>query len=312
MIGQNDNINLEILSRKKVVLGFYGLFYVAILVIIVAAGYSYLFKLESFSKGGLIPFGAQDTAKQSADLPFVKGTTTPPVDLVKEVVATPEKLAEGKKLYESNCASCHGPEGKGDGAAGKTLNPPPRNFHDLKGWTNGPQFSNMYKTLHEGIIARGMASYSNLKPEERINMILHIRTFLPDYPAIDKNETDAVDKAYSLSKGVKMPNQIPVQTATEKIIAETEALNRKIETVTSAILNDKTEKGAEIFRNISFDVKRSVTATANYPKWNDNETALVKFLSVNPETKGFKNSVSSINQDDLSVLFRYLNTVFSK
>jgi hypothetical protein len=288
------------------------LFYVAILVIIVAIGYSYLFKLESFSKSELIPFGVQDTAKREADLPFVKGTTTPPVDLVKEVVPSPEKLAEGKKLFESNCVSCHGPEGKGDGAAGKTLNPPPRNFHDLKGWTNGPQFSNMYKTLHEGITSRGMASYSNLKPEERINIILHIRTFLPDYPAIDRNETDAVDKAYSLSKGVKLPNRIPVKTAEEKIIAENELVNKKIETVTNTIINDKTEKGAGIFRNISFDIKRSVTVLANYPKWNENETALVKFLSVNPETKGFKNSVSSITQDDLSALFRYLNTLFAK
>jgi hypothetical protein len=312
MIGQNDNINLEILSRKKVLLGFYGLFYVAILVIIVAVGYSYLFKLETFSKDNLVPFGAQDTAKREADIPLVKGTVTPPVDLLKEVVSTPEKLAEGKKLFESNCVSCHGAEGKGDGVAGKTLNPPPRNFHDLKGWTNGPQFSNMYKTLHEGITSRGMASYNNLKPEERINIILHIRTFLPDYPAIDKNETDAVDKTYSLSKGVKLPNQIPVKTAEEKILAENDALNKKIETITNTIINAKTEKGAEIFRNINFDIKRSVTALANYPKWNDNETALVKFLSVNPETKGFKNSVSSITQDDLSVLFRYLNTLFSK
>jgi hypothetical protein len=109
-----------------------------------------------------------------------------------------------------------------------------------------------------------------------------------------------------------MPNQIPLKTAEEKIIAETEALNKKIETITNTVINDKTERGAEIFRNISFDIKRSVTALANYPKWNDNETALVKFLSVNPETKGFKNSVSSITQDDLSALFRYLSTSFSK
>jgi len=28
MIGQNDNINLEVKDKKKVILGFYGLFYV--------------------------------------------------------------------------------------------------------------------------------------------------------------------------------------------------------------------------------------------------------------------------------------------
>ena len=33
-------------------------------------------------------------------------------------------LAEGKKLAETNCASCHGPEGKGNGPAAAALPPP--------------------------------------------------------------------------------------------------------------------------------------------------------------------------------------------
>src|SRR5687767_12422463 len=34
-------------------------------------------------------------------------------------------LAEGRALYEKTCASCHGPSGKGDGVAGRGMNPPP-------------------------------------------------------------------------------------------------------------------------------------------------------------------------------------------
>lgn len=37
-------------------------------------------------------------------------------------------LAEGKRLYEQNCAQCHGVTGRGDGAAGQLLNPPPANI----------------------------------------------------------------------------------------------------------------------------------------------------------------------------------------
>jgi mono/diheme cytochrome c family protein len=33
-------------------------------------------------------------------------------------------LAEGKKLAETNCATCHGPEGKGNGPAAAALPPP--------------------------------------------------------------------------------------------------------------------------------------------------------------------------------------------
>jgi mono/diheme cytochrome c family protein len=217
----NDNINLEEYDRKKVILGFYGFFYVLLLVLIVIGGWVYLGNLEYFSRNKIIPLTLNtDTAKTTTDLPVIKGVTTPPVDLAKETVSTPEKIAAGKTLFDANCVTCHGAEGKGDGIAGKTLNPPPRNFTVLTGWTNGPAFSKMYKTLHEGITARGMASYNNLRPEERINIIHYIRTFNTGFPPIDPNEIKEVDKTYSLSAGVKLPNQIPVKMAIDKLIEE--------------------------------------------------------------------------------------------
>lgn len=314
MIGQNDNINLEVNDKKKVILGFYGLFYVVIILIIVVVGYSYLGKLEAFSKGDLIPptLAVDTTAKTGADLPVVKGTTTAPVDLVKEVVSTPDKVALGKTSFDANCVSCHGKEGKGDGVAGKTLNPPPRNFTVLTGWTNGTAFSGMYKTLQEGITARGMAAYNNLLPEERINLILYIRTLVPGYPAIDQKEISTVDAAYSLSKGFKLPNQIPVKMAEDKVLEETKAITDKIENITKTVLNDKNEKGAAIFGKMSFDIKRSVTALAGYTKWNENETAFVKFVSVNPVAKGFNVSQTGVTSEEWGIVFQYLKNLFAK
>ena len=37
---------------------------------------------------------------------------------------------KGRALYDTHCASCHGVGGKGDGAAGAGLNPPPADFTD--------------------------------------------------------------------------------------------------------------------------------------------------------------------------------------
>ena len=314
MIGQNDNINLEVKDKKKVILGFYGLFYVVLILIIVVVGYSYLGKLETFSRGELIPttLAADTTAKINGDLPVVKGTTSAPVDLVKEVVSTPDKVAKGKTLFDANCVSCHGTEGKGDGVAGKTLNPPPRNFTILTGWTNGPSFSNMYKTLHEGITARGMASYSGLMPEERINMILFIRSLVPGYPAIDQKEISTVDAAYSLSKGFKLPNQIPVKMAEDKILEESKSLTEKIDNISKIISIDNNQKGTVIFKKMSFDVKRSVTALVGYSMWNENENAFVKFVSVSPVVKGFNASQGGITSEEWGIVYQYLKILLSK
>jgi len=37
----------------------------------------------------------------------------------------PETIAAGRKIYAQNCASCHGPDGLGDGEGGKALSPSP-------------------------------------------------------------------------------------------------------------------------------------------------------------------------------------------
>ena len=313
MIGQNDNINLEVYEKKNVVLGFYGLFYVFILAVIIILGWVYLNNLETFSRNDIVPpYINTDTVKKEADLPVIKGTISAPVDIAKEIVSTPEKTAKGKLLFETNCSSCHGNEGKGDGVAGKTLNPPPRNFHELTGWTNGPSFSMMYKTMEEGIISRGMASYNNLPPSDRINLILYIRTFKNDYPPIDQNEISTTDKIYSLSSGIKQPSQIPVRAAEEKLIEEYSSSKNKIDKITDAVLQEKTDMGAAIFRRISTDIRRSVTALHNNTSWNENEARFVKFITVNPESKGFRASLPDITSDDLTTVFIYLKSLFSK
>ncbi|MEN0058962.1 MAG: cytochrome c [Bdellovibrio sp.] len=88
-------------------------------------------------------------------------------------VSTPELVAYGHKLYLTNCAMCHGNEGKGDGAAGAGLNPKPRNLIEGK-WTQGEGMIAHYKVLQNGIKGSSMASYAHFKPADRWALIAYV------------------------------------------------------------------------------------------------------------------------------------------
>lgn len=106
---------------------------------------------------------------------------------------TPELVAQGKSLYGLYCASCHGPDGKGDGEKGLSLNPKPRNYHTLEGWKNGASVKGMWKTLEEGIPGGSMASYVLTPEEERIAIIHYIRdAWIPGAPEVTPEDIAAL------------------------------------------------------------------------------------------------------------------------
>lgn len=75
-------------------------------------------------------------------------------------------LARGQQLYASQCASCHGDAGKGDGAAGRGLEPAPADFTDA---TRSAQRSiyGLYNTITLGVGGTGMAAYRQLPDADR-------------------------------------------------------------------------------------------------------------------------------------------------
>lgn len=48
--------------------------------------------------------------------------------LTNPLTSTDETISQGARLYQSNCASCHGDAGQGDGPAGVSLEPRPSNL----------------------------------------------------------------------------------------------------------------------------------------------------------------------------------------
>lgn len=111
----------------------------------------------------------------------------------KPWVASPELVAYGRQVYSTNCALCHGAEGKGDGAAGVALNPKPRNL--IKGpWKQGGGIVNHYKTLITGIPGGSMASFKHLPKVDRWALVHFIESFTEAKTVVSPAEVEEYAK----------------------------------------------------------------------------------------------------------------------
>ena len=243
-------------------LKYYGIVYFVFLIIIIGMGILYLNKIDVITISTHVPettvkdtLQAPDFSKDTLQPPYMRGETMPPVDIMKVGVPSKEQIDKGKSQFTAVCSGCHGPEGKGDGPAGALLNPKPRNFTDLNGWKNGPKFSMMYKTVQEGISGSAMASFNYLPPIDRISIIQYLRTLNPGYPPVTEVELAEMDKTYSLSKGFKQPNQMPVSVALEKTLKEYDTVQAKVASIRMAIDRNTKDTAAILYKKIVRDAE---------------------------------------------------------
>jgi mono/diheme cytochrome c family protein len=90
-------------------------------------------------------------------------------------VANEDVVKYGAKVFATNCALCHGAEGKGDGSAGAGLNPKPRNLVEGK-WTQGPGMTDHFKVVTNGIPGSSMAAFGHFKPADRWALVQFIES----------------------------------------------------------------------------------------------------------------------------------------
>jgi len=124
---------------------------------------------------------APPTASPQAEASSAKPTpaTPPPA----EPVAV--DLAAGKTDYGSYCASCHGPEGAGDGALAATLNPKPARHSD-GAYMNSLSDEHLFKVIKFGGAAVGkspmMVPMNGMLSDQQIrNLVAFVRS-LADPP----------------------------------------------------------------------------------------------------------------------------------
>ncbi|MGE5363694.1 MAG: c-type cytochrome [Bacteroidota bacterium] len=172
----------------KTPMRWFGLVYPYFAVVMLLVGLYYIDSMDMIYLNKTAP-ALLDSVNTFKDASAVKtGRATAAADIGDITKPSAELLKAGETLFKSTCASCHGEQGMGNGVAGASLNPPPRNFHKTEGWKNGRGFSEMYKTLEEGIPGSGMPAYEYLPARDRIAVIHYIRSLTSNFPAITQDE----------------------------------------------------------------------------------------------------------------------------
>jgi mono/diheme cytochrome c family protein len=85
-----------------------------------------------------------------------------------------EAAGAGAEIFTANCELCHGPQGHGDGIAGQSLEPKPKNLANLQA-TVGDDF--LFWRIHEGKPGTAMVAWNGILTDEQIwQIVSFIRT----------------------------------------------------------------------------------------------------------------------------------------
>lgn len=89
---------------------------------------------------------------------------------------TPAIAADTKRgpvLYQVYCASCHGPDGHGDGPSAAALRPPPRTFA-ARPWRNPVTTESIRRVIVQGLPGTAMAANPALSPADLEPLAEHV------------------------------------------------------------------------------------------------------------------------------------------
>lgn len=76
-----------------------------------------------------------------------------------------DAASAGAEVFRTNCEACHGPQGYGDGPAGQSLDPRPRNLASLQA-VAGDDF--LFWRIREGKPGTSMVAWKGILTDEQI------------------------------------------------------------------------------------------------------------------------------------------------
>ena len=286
------------------------LIYPYIMVIGVGIGLFYLAKVNDIQKQTMPPVLKDSLAQIPGDLNVELPKTVPQADVMALSLPSDSLVAAGKALFNTNCVSCHGVNGKGDGVAAAALKPSPRNFTSKDGWINGPKISGIFKTLSEGIRGSAMVAFDTFTPQQKFALAQYIRAaFVPNPPQDAKEELTELSQTYHLSQEQKSPGQIPIADAMVLVNRDAGAKYQKIMDALNMINKNSNDNGAAIFNKITSDKIKALTMLSSTDEWKNNEQTFVDLVVDELNEAGFNDKVHELSNSEWDSFYNYISKV---
>lgn len=302
-----DEIDFQAVLKTPI--RWFGIVYPYFLVIAIAIGMIWVFRMDILFNNK-IPPSIIDSTRLFKDIEPKKGFTVSGVDVLKLLAEREQLVAKGQEIFQANCSSCHGEKGLGDGVAGANLNPKPRNFKESTGWKNGRKFSEMYKTLVEGIPGSAMVSYDYLPIEDKFSLIFFINSLADDFPQVTDAELKDLDVAYNLSQTRTLPNKIPVQKAIMILSTEKRIDSDKINKIL-AYIELHPSQARDIFLNVTYNYEKALQTLNTNQNWQTSKENFVQLISSSVNENGFNSKALMLSEEKLNLLFNYITFLFN-
>jgi high-affinity iron transporter len=127
----------------------------------------------------------------------------------------PPDLRQAPALYAARCAACHGPEGRGDGPAGRGLEPAPGDFYDRERMAQRSVYG-LYSTITLGVDGTGMASFRDLPDDQRWALAFHVASL-----GVSPAEVERGANLWKAGRGREaVPDLASLATASAREVAE--------------------------------------------------------------------------------------------
>ncbi len=171
------------------------------------------------------------------------------------------------------------------------------------------KISQIYKTLQDGIVRNGMASFSYLPPADRFALIHYVRSFTAGHPVDAPQDLQGLEAAYQLSRGSDTPGQIPVKKAEEIIVHEGDLSVAHVKALAATISRAPESAGEALFTRLANDKQKVLTALVQNGSSLGSLNQFMKVVSADPIQIGLRPEVVQLNAAQWSALYQFVSAL---